>query len=64
MLRMTAEKYPVKGRKLYVAFMDLEKMCYRIHWNAMCDVLKNFGVGGQLLHEGKGSKCESEQGEE
>lgn len=64
MLRMTAEKYLVKGSKLYVAFIYLEKMCDRIHWNAMWYVLKIYGVGGQLLHEGKGSKCESEQGEE
>jgi len=49
-VRMTAEKYLTKGRKLYVAFMDLEKAYDRVDWNAMWDVLKIYGVGGPLLN--------------
>ena len=48
-VRMTAEKYLAKGKKLYVAFMDLEKAYDRVDWNALWDVLKIYGVGGQLL---------------
>ena len=48
-VKMLAEKYLVKGRKLYAAFMDLEKAYDRVDWNALWDVLKIYGVGGQLL---------------
>jgi len=45
-VRMTAEKYPAKGRTLYVAFNDSEKEYDRIHWSAMGNVLKIYGVEG------------------
>ena len=48
-VKMLSEKYLVKGRKLYAAFMDLEKAYDRVDWNALWDVLKIYGVGGQLL---------------
>ena len=48
-VKMLAEKYLVKGRKLYAAFMDLEKAYDRVDWDALWDVLKIYGVGGQLL---------------
>ena len=48
-VKMTVEKYLAKDRKLYAAFMDLEKAYDRVDWNALWDVLKIYGVGGQLL---------------
>ncbi len=49
-LRMTVEKMLVKGKKVYAAFMDLEKAYDRINWAAMWDVLKVYDVGGKLLN--------------
>lgn len=35
------EKVPyIKDRKLYAAFTDLEKVCKRVDWNALWNVLK------------------------
>jgi len=48
-VKLLAEKYLVKGKKLYVAFMDLEKAYDRVDWDSLWDVLKIYGVGGQLL---------------
>ena len=48
-VKMLTEKYLVKGRKLYAAFMDLEKAYDRVDWKSLWDVLKIYGVGGQLL---------------
>ena len=48
-VKMLAEKYLAKGKKLYAAFMDLEKAYDKVDWNALWDVLKIYGVGGQLL---------------
>ena len=44
-----AEKYLMKDRKLYAAFMDLEKAYDKVDWDALWEVLKIYGVGGQLL---------------
>jgi len=49
-LRMTVEKMLTKGKKVYAAFMDLEKAYDRIDWTALWDVLKVYGVGGKLLN--------------
>ncbi len=38
-----------KEKKLYAAFMDLEKAYDRINWLALWEVLKIYGVGGKLL---------------
>ncbi len=38
-----------KRKKLYAAFMDLEKAYDRVDWLALWDVLKIYGVGGKLL---------------
>lgn len=54
-LRMTAEKYLAKGRKLYVAFMDLEK-AYDKFIGMPCGLYLKF-----MWWEGK---CENEQGGE
>ncbi|MEL7177812.1 MAG: reverse transcriptase domain-containing protein [Pseudomonadota bacterium] len=44
-----AEKYIAKGKKLYAAFMDLEKAYDKVEWEGMWNVLRIYGVGGQLL---------------
>ena len=49
-LRMTVEKMLTKGKKVYAAFMDLEKAYDRIDWGALWDVLRIYGVGGRLLN--------------
>ncbi len=38
-----------RKKKLYDAFMDLEKAYDRVDWPALWDVLKIYGVGGKLL---------------
>ncbi len=43
------QKILAKGKKLYTAFMDLEKAYDRVDWLALWDVLKIYGVGGKLL---------------
>ena len=48
-VKMVAEKYLAKGRKMYAAFMDLEKAYDRIDWTGLWEVLGIYGVGGQLL---------------
>ncbi len=47
--RMVVEKILTKGKKLYAAFMDLEKAYDRVDWPALWDVLKIYGVGEKLL---------------
>ncbi len=46
---MLVEKYLGKDRKLYAAFMDLEKAYDRVDRNALGNVLKIYVVGGQLM---------------
>ena len=48
-LKMVVEEYLRKGRKLYAAFMDLEKAYDRVDREALWSVLKIYGVGGHLL---------------
>ncbi len=38
-----------KRKKIYIAFMDLEKAYDKVNWLALWDVLKIYGVGGKLL---------------
>ncbi len=38
-----------KDKKLYAAFMDLEKAYDRVNREALCSVLQIYDVGGQLL---------------
>jgi len=48
-LRMIVEKILAKRKKVYAAFIDLEKASDRIDWKALWDVLRMYGVGGRLL---------------
>ncbi len=48
-VKMLLGEYLRKDRKLYAAFMDLEKAYDRVDRKALWDVLKIYGVGGQLM---------------
>ena len=54
-LRMIVEKMLMKGKKVYAAFMDLEKAYDRVDWEALWDVLRVYEVGGKLLNAVKAS---------
>ncbi len=43
------ENISKREKKLYAAFMDLEKAYDRVDWLTLWDVLKIYGVGGKLL---------------
>ncbi len=43
------EEYLGKDKKLYAAFVDFEKASDRVDREALLNVLKIYGVGGQLL---------------
>ena len=45
-IKMIVEEYLGKGRKLYAAFMDLEKAYDRVDREALWNVLRIYGVGG------------------
>ncbi len=49
-MKMLVEEYLGKAKKLYAAFMDLEKAYNRVDREALWIVLKICGVGGQLLN--------------
>ncbi len=46
---MLVEEYLGKDRKLYAAFMDLEKPYDRVDRKALWNVLRICGMGGQLM---------------
>lgn len=46
-VKMIAEKNIAKRRKLFAAFMDLEKVYNKVGWNALWEVLKTCFVGGK-----------------
>ncbi len=48
-MKILVEKYLEKDRKLCAAFMDLEKAYDRIDRKGLWDILRVYGVGGQLL---------------
>ncbi len=48
-IKMLMEEYLGKDRKLYAAFMDLEKAYDKVDRKALWHVLKINGVGGQLI---------------
>ncbi len=48
-MKRLVEEYLGKDKRLYAAFMDLEKAYDRVDREALWSVLKIYGVGGQLL---------------
>ena len=48
-LRMIGEKMITKEKKVYGAFIDLEKAIDRIDWEEIVDVLKMYGVSRRVL---------------
>ncbi len=48
-MKRLVEEYLRKDKKLYAAFMDLEKAYDRVDRKAVWSVLRIYGVGGQLL---------------
>ncbi len=48
-MKCLVEEYLGKGKKMYAAFIDLEKAYDRVDREALSRVLKIYGVGGQLL---------------
>ncbi len=48
-IKKLVEKYLGKGRNLYAAFMELEQAYDRVDREALWNVLKIYGVGGQLM---------------
>ncbi len=48
-IKMLVEEYLGKGKKLYAAFMDLEIAYDRVDREALWNVLRIYGVRGQLM---------------
>ena len=48
-MKQMSEKFVVKNKCLYVAYMDLEKAYDRVDRDAMWRVLDMYGINGQLL---------------
>lgn len=48
-VKILVEKYLEKDRKLFAAFMDLEKAYNRVDRKGLWDTLRVYGMGGQLL---------------
>jgi hypothetical protein len=48
-IRQLVEKYLEKGKKVYAAFMDLEKAYDKVSRTGLWKVLEMYGVGGKLL---------------
>ncbi len=48
-VKILVEKYLEKDRKLFAAFMDLEKACDRVDRKDLWDTLTVYGVGGKLF---------------
>ncbi len=47
-VKILVEKYLEKDRKLFAAFMDLEKAYDRVDRKGLWDTLRVYGVGGKL----------------
>ena len=48
-LRQLCEKMKEKGKKVWIAFMDLEKAYDRVDREALWQVLRIYGIGGRVL---------------
>ena len=67
-VRQMCEKYLGKGKDMYFAFLDLEKVYDRVDRDAMWNILRLYGIGGRLLRGVKslyvGSKARVRVGNE
>ena len=54
MVRQLAEKMLERGKRLYVAFLDLEKAYDRVWRAGLWEALKQYGVKGRLLRAVQG----------
>ena len=50
-VRQICEKYLGKGKDMYFAFLNLEKVYDRVDTDAMWNVLRLNGIGGRLCKE-------------
>ena len=50
-VRLSCEKFLAKGRKVYFAFMDLEKAYDRVDRKALWQVVSIYGVGGKIVKD-------------
>ena len=48
-LKQIGEKAREIKCRVYVGFKDLKKVYYRVNWEALWQVLRMYGVGGELL---------------
>ena len=48
-LKQIGEKAREKNRRVYVSFIDLEKVYDRVNREAFCQVLRMYNVGGKIL---------------
>ncbi len=61
-MKKLVEEYLGKDKKLYAAFMDLEKAYDRVDREALWSVLRIYGVVGQLLIKGIQAFCREANG--
>ena len=47
-LKQVGEKASEKKGRVYVCFMDFEKAYDRVNWEALCQVLRMYDLGGKL----------------
>ena len=59
-IRQLAEKMLERGKKLYAAFLDLDKAYDRVWRAGLWEALKEFGVEGRLLTVVQGMYKDSE----
>ena len=60
MILQLVEKMLERGRRLYVAFLDLEKAYGRVWRAGLWETLKQYGVEGRLLRAVQGLYKDSE----
>ena len=53
MIKTIVEEYFRKDETMHAAFMDLEKACDRVDWEALWNALKMYGVGSTVVGRSK-----------